>query len=66
VPTGCVERADVYRLTSGEAREVVDHQLHVINTQFGDAADAAGLTAAERTLLWGRQILNPYALDGYP
>lgn len=26
--------------------------------------DVAALTAAERGMLWGRQILNPFALDG--
>jgi serine/threonine-protein kinase HipA len=40
-------------------------QIDVISTQWTDAADATQLTAAERDGLWGRQILNPYALDGY-
>lgn len=32
---------------------------------WSDAADVARLTEAERLALWGRQILNPFALEGY-
>jgi hypothetical protein len=38
----------------------------VIRGDWPDAADAARLTATERDGLWGRQILNPYTLYGWP
>lgn len=60
---GCVNAADTYLLDAKEAREIVDHQLDVIHGEWDDAADAARLTQAERHALWGRQILNPYALE---
>lgn len=62
---GCVDVAREYELTTTEARTVIDHQLDAIRTHWDDAADAARLTAAERQSMWGRQILNPFALYGY-
>jgi serine/threonine-protein kinase HipA len=62
---GCVNASSTYLLSGDEARSIINHQLDVINTQWNDAADAAQLTAAERQSLWGRQILNPFALYDY-
>jgi len=62
---GCVDAAPIYALTPTGAREIIDHQLGLIHAEWDDAADAAQLTAAERQRLWGRQILNGYAIDGY-
>jgi serine/threonine-protein kinase HipA len=62
---GCVNASPTYLLSGDEARAIINHQLDVVNTQWNDAADAARLTAAERKSLWGRQILNPYALYDY-
>lgn len=58
---GCEKAASTYLLSLDEARELIDHHIHVIRTQWSDAADAARLTHAERSRLWGHQILNPYA-----
>ena len=61
---GCVPAAsDTYLLTKAEAKEIIDHQVGVIESQWDEAADSAQLTIAERNQLWGRQILNPYALQ---
>lgn len=62
---GCVIAAETYLLTEAEAREIIDQQLQIINEQWLDAADASRLTEAERRLLWNRQILNPFATEGY-
>lgn len=62
---GCVDAAEIYHLSGSEAAAIIDDQLEVINAQWPDAADAARLTEAERQQLWHRQILNPYALEGY-
>lgn len=62
---GCVRAAGTYGLSTADARQLVDHQLEVIHAEWDDAADAARLTRADREALWGRQILNPYALEGY-
>ena len=61
---GCIDAAtDMYLLSRSEAKEIVGHQVDTIRSQWADAADAARLTAAERRQLWGRQILNPCALQ---
>jgi len=63
--TTCVAAADVYLLTEGEARDIIDKQLYVIESEWGDAAEEALLTTADIDELRGRQILNPFALEGY-
>jgi serine/threonine-protein kinase HipA len=62
---GCVERASVYLLSEAEAREIVDNQIETIEGQWDEVCDLAGLTEVERAGFWGRQFLNPYALEGY-
>jgi serine/threonine-protein kinase HipA len=62
---GCVERAPVYLLSAKEAREIVDHQIAVIEKDWPEVCDRARLTAAERAGFWGRQFLNPFTLYGY-
>jgi len=61
---GTIDRAETYLLDPPEARAIVDHQLELIRTEWEDAADCARLTETERSLLWGRSILNPYTLEG--
>lgn len=54
---------DTYLLSKTEAKNIIDHHVNIIRSQWHEAAEAARLTAAERSQLWGRQILNPYALQ---
>jgi serine/threonine-protein kinase HipA len=61
----CQNAASTYLLSPNEAREIIDHQLHVIRSQWTDASDAARLSSSERSRLWGRQILNPFSTEGY-
>ena len=63
---GCVDAAGVYHLSRGAAIEIIAHQLDVIRREWDDAADEARLSVRERAALWGRQVLNPYALYGWP
>jgi serine/threonine-protein kinase HipA len=60
----CLDAADIYRLDRAEATDIVERQVTVIREQWDDAADAARLTAADRQLLWERQILNPASCSG--
>jgi serine/threonine-protein kinase HipA len=62
---GCVERASTYMLTAAAARELIDHQIDVIERDWNEACDAAALSVADRTFFWHRQFLNEYALEGY-
>jgi len=59
---GCVDAAAAYQLSAKEAREIADRQIAVIESEWDEVCDAAGMTAAERAFLWGRQFLNPYAM----
>jgi serine/threonine-protein kinase HipA len=61
---GCVAAApDTYLLSKAEAKDIIDHQVDTIRSEWDEAAEAARLTSVERNQLWGRQILNPYALE---
>ena len=61
---GCVAAAsDTYLLSKNEAKVIIDHQVDTIRSEWDEAADVARLTSVERNQLWGRQILNPYALE---
>lgn len=62
---GCVERASTYLLSESEARELIDHQIDVIEGQWDEVCDLAGLSTVERSGFRRRQFLNPYALEGY-
>lgn len=62
---GCVRAASTYLLAEAEAREIVDHQIQAIESEWADVCDRAGMTQVERQYFWERQFLNPYALEGY-
>lgn len=61
-----VERAATYHLSENEAHAIVDHQIAAIRSDWEEVSQLAGLTDVERAYFWERQILNPYALYGYP
>ncbi len=61
---GCLARASTYLLSEPDAREIVDHQLDVIETHWADVCDQAALSEVDRAGFWRRQFLNPYALKG--
>lgn len=63
---GCVERAGIFRLSPGEARDIIDNQLDVVRHDWQDVCDLAGLSRVDRSWFWGRQFLNPYCMYGYP
>ena len=62
---GCVQRAHIYQLGQAEAKEIVDHQIETIEQSWDDVCDRAELPEVERKRFWGRQFLNPFALEGY-
>lgn len=49
----------------GQARELIDGQIELIERDWMEVADLAKLSQAQRNLLWHRQILNPYTRYGY-
>ncbi len=54
----CVAAAADYGLSRPDAKEVVDHIVSTIGAEWPHAADAAGLSEADRNALWKRSVLN--------
>jgi serine/threonine-protein kinase HipA len=57
----CLAACEVYLLDTSQAQSIIDAQVDVIQTQWRDAADVAGLTELDRQQLFGREILNEFA-----
>lgn len=63
--TVCVDAAARFQLSEAEARRIIDGQLQVMGRYWEGVCDEARLGEAERNALWGRQFLNPFALQDY-
>ena len=61
----CIDAAGEFLLSETRARAIVERLVQTIVDEFDDAADTVGLTALDRTLLWRRAFLHPYAFEGY-
>jgi serine/threonine-protein kinase HipA len=61
----CLDAADVFLLSPGETRSIIDRQVQVIVDGFDDAADAVGMAEGDRRLFRRRAFLHPYAFEGY-
>ena len=61
----CVSHAGHYHLTVQQAKEIVDQQIGTIHTHWDEVCDVAATSRANKERFWGRQFLNPYALEGY-
>ena len=57
----CLAACETYLLDTPQAQSIIDAQIEIIQTQWRDAADAAGLTELERRQLFRREILNEFA-----
>jgi serine/threonine-protein kinase HipA len=62
--SGLIARSGTYGIGESAAREIVDRQIEVIRTQWAEVAELARMNEVERSYFWGRQFLNPYALEG--
>lgn len=62
---GCLAAAPTYLLSGSDARDLVDHQIEIIESEWNEVCDLAQMTEIERKYFWKRQFLNPYALEGY-
>lgn len=63
--TTCVAAAATYHLSEAQAREIIDHQIEVIEAEWDEVCELAELTEIDRRAFWRRAFLNPYALEGY-
>lgn len=63
--TVCVAVAARFQLAAPDARGIIDAQVQALHRYWSDVCDEARLGEAERNALWGRQFLNPFALQDY-
>lgn len=61
----CLAAAERLGLSQTQAREIINHQMAAIHEHWGAVCDEAELSPVDRDFLWGRQFLNPFALEGY-
>ncbi|MDO9591327.1 MAG: type II toxin-antitoxin system HipA family toxin, partial [Microcella sp.] len=61
-----IRHAREYGLEKSAARDRIDALVDGINDHWKDAADLGGLTSTDRSHLWRRQVLNPYAFYSEP
>ncbi len=57
---------DKFQLREADARTIITQLITVLEDQWQAVCDEAGLAQTERTRLWGRVVLNPYCLQGWP
>lgn len=63
--TVCLQAAAHFLLPEHRAREIINAQLKTIREQWETVCNEAILNEVDRTYLWGRQFLNPFALQGW-
>ncbi len=61
----CLSVAHHFLLSEEEAVAIILHQVNTITAQWSEVCDAASVSLVERNLFWHRQILNPYAFEGF-
>jgi serine/threonine-protein kinase HipA len=61
--SACLEAAHHFLLSEKEATAIVEHQISAISKNWNTVCEEADLSETDRTLLWGRQYLNPFAFD---
>ena len=59
----CLEAAKHFLLTDDDARAVFTHMTGAIEENWQAVCDEANLSEVDRSLLWGRQFLNPYSIE---
>ena len=61
----CLEAAPQFLLSADRARIIITSQLASIRAHWNQVCDDAALTEVDRAFLWGRQFINPFALQGW-
>ena len=60
----CLDASASFLLSRKSAIAIVQNQIDVIAKYWVEVCDVAELGETDRKLFWGRQFLNPYALEG--
>lgn len=62
----CIAAAANFLLSRSQAIEIVNAQVQTITREWEATCDEAALSEVDRSLLWRRQFLNPFALQNAP
>ena len=62
----CRTAATNFRLSNGEADQIIVAQVDAIRESWNEVCDEAGLAESDRNAMWRRQFLNPFAFEGLP
>ncbi len=63
--TLCLEAAPQFLLGADRAGAIITSQIATIRTNWNQVCDDAALNEVDRAFLWGRQFINPFALQGW-
>ncbi len=63
--SACLATAHNFLLSPDEAREIIEHQIAVIEDNWANVCNEASLSQTDRALFWKRQFLNDFAFQGY-
>lgn len=58
----CLETAKHFLLSDDDARAIFSHLAETIKKNWQMICDEADLSKVDKSLLWGRQFLNPYSI----
>ena len=64
--TVCLEAARHFRLSGKAAEELMEQQLVAIREHWPAVFEEAALNPTERSMLWRRQMLNPFIFEDAP
>ncbi|MFK8260542.1 type II toxin-antitoxin system HipA family toxin [Erwinia sp. AnSW2-5] len=59
----CLAASQAFLLTQKEARNIFEQQISIIEDNWHSVCDEAHLSDVDRSLLWGRQFMNPFSLE---
>lgn len=61
----CLETAHHFFLSEADALAIFEKQKQVIETNWDSVCDEALLREVDKKMLWGRQFLNPFSIEGW-
>ncbi len=61
----CQTAAHNFLLNISQARDIIDNQVKIIETNWATVCDEAEISGVDRNLFWKRQFMNPYVFEGY-
>ena len=60
----CLAAAPLFLLSEENAVGIIANQVACIEQKWSTVCDEASMTEVDRNLLWGNQLMNPYAFEG--